>query len=58
MTSRGTYADPSLASRYLAALYYAVITVSTTGFGDITAQTDGERAYMIVAMFVGVVGFG
>lgn len=32
------------ASRYLASAYWAFTTLSTIGFGDITANTDAEKA--------------
>lgn len=38
---------------YLAALYWAMTTVTTVGYGDITPVTDLERAYAVLAMVVG-----
>lgn len=43
----------SIAKEYLAALYWAMTTLTTVGYGDITPDSDGERAYTIVAMVVG-----
>jgi len=43
----------SLPTMYLAAMYWAMTTITTVGFGDITPETDGERIYCILAMVVG-----
>lgn len=48
----------STASKYFAGLYFAIITASTTGYGDIVASNDAERAYMVLAMLLSVVVFG
>merc|ERR1740138_1613865 len=38
---------------YLASLYYAFVTVTTVGYGDIHPVTDGERTYAIFCTLVG-----
>jgi CRP-like cAMP-binding protein len=38
---------------YVAALMWSMQTATTVGYGDIQAQTDAERLYMIVAMPLG-----
>jgi hypothetical protein len=38
---------------YVAALMWSMQTATTVGYGDIQAQTDSERLYMVVAMLVG-----
>eukprot|EP01135_Chromosphaera_perkinsii_P009268 Nk52_evm20s1705 gene=Nk52_evmTU20s1705 len=38
---------------YVTSLYFAVTTLSTVGFGDITAETVEERIYVITMMFLG-----
>jgi CRP-like cAMP-binding protein len=40
-------------SVYVAALMWSMQTATTVGYGDIQAQTDAERMYMVVAMLVG-----
>ncbi|KAE9015954.1 hypothetical protein PR001_g13936 [Phytophthora rubi] len=39
--------------RYVAALYVSVQTLSTIGFGDISAQSPNERLFCVFAMIVG-----
>ena len=41
------------ARQYLAALYWAVMTTTTIGYGDITPVTDGERVFGIFTMMIG-----
>jgi len=43
---------------YLASMYWAFTTVSTTGYGDITPQNDGERMFVVIAMLFGAILFG
>jgi hypothetical protein len=38
---------------YLAALYWALTTLTTVGYGDISPSSDAERAYTILAMVIG-----
>jgi potassium voltage-gated channel Eag-related subfamily H protein 7 len=42
-----------VASRYLTALYWSVMTISTVGYGDVPPQTDAERAFEILGMLLG-----
>jgi hypothetical protein len=41
--------------RYAAAVYWAAMTMSTTGYGDILPRTNWERSYALCVMLVGVV---
>lgn len=45
--------DPTEFRQYLAAIYWAMCTLSTVGYGDITPETDQERFYAILAMVLG-----
>jgi hypothetical protein len=40
-------------TRYITALYWAVTTMSTVGYGDISASTDAEKTFSVVAMLLG-----
>ena len=38
---------------YVSALYWAIVTMSTIGYGDIVPTTTSERFYIIFAMLIG-----
>eukprot|EP00297_Palpitomonas_bilix_P000065 CAMPEP_0113886518 /NCGR_PEP_ID=MMETSP0780_2-20120614/11601_1 /TAXON_ID=652834 /ORGANISM="Palpitomonas bilix" /LENGTH=863 /DNA_ID=CAMNT_0000874745 /DNA_START=463 /DNA_END=3054 /DNA_ORIENTATION=- /assembly_acc=CAM_ASM_000599 len=42
-----------LFQRYVASLYWAFTTLTTVGYGDISATTLGERVFAIASMLVG-----
>ena len=42
---------------YGIAMYYVVTTITTVGYGDISATNDVERIFAQLLMIVGVIGF-
>jgi len=44
--------------RYLASMYWAMTTLSTVGYGDITPTSDAERGYAMLAMIIGGAFYG
>jgi hypothetical protein len=45
-------------SQYIAALYYAIVTMLTVGYGDIHPTNEQERAFSVFMMLSGGVIFG
>ena len=43
--------------QYLYSVYWALTTLTTVGYGDITAQNDSERAYTMFALLVSAIIF-
>jgi hyperpolarization activated cyclic nucleotide-gated potassium channel 1 len=54
---RAGYIDDEDGTLYLASLYWAFTTMSTVGYGDITAYTDLEKTLAIILMLFGVCFF-
>ena len=52
--SRCGYRDSDTWSKYLASIYWAVTTVTTVGYGDISGKTDLEMILCVIWMFIGV----
>jgi len=52
----GTITSPVM-DKYITAQYWAFTTMTTVGYGDISARTQVERAYAIVGMVVGGLTF-
>ena len=46
--------DESVETRYIAACYYSIMTISTVGYGDITPKNETEVVMTIVLIFLGV----
>lgn len=42
---------------YITSIYWTVTTMSTVGYGDISASTSMERLFSIVIMITGVLAF-
>jgi voltage-gated potassium channel Kch len=53
----GISAGRDLSSKYLAAVYWAMTTMTTVGYGDILPRTDSERIFVCGGMLVGAVSF-
>ena len=62
MKTDGSYIDgsrlngtqgPSLRSRYVTSLYFTLSTITSIGFGNISATTDSEKIFTIVMMILG-----
>eukprot|EP00927_Polykrikos_kofoidii_P034468 TRINITY_DN2924_c0_g1_i1.p1 TRINITY_DN2924_c0_g1~~TRINITY_DN2924_c0_g1_i1.p1 ORF type:complete len:790 (-),score=128.39 TRINITY_DN2924_c0_g1_i1:16-2349(-) len=51
--STDTIDKTSMWSRYVACYYWALTTISTVGYGDITPATDVQRVVAMVAMVLG-----
>lgn len=49
---------PTEGSRYIAALYWTVTTLTTVGYGDVVPHTDVQRIYTMCVMVLGVGMYG
>lgn len=52
-----TYEAKSRSDLYLTSFYWAITTITTVGYGDISASTFPEKIFSIIIMFTGVIGF-
>lgn len=48
----------SMGSSYIRAFYWAITTLTTTGYGDITPQTDAGKIFNVFVMLIGFSAFG
>jgi len=53
---RGLEVGPG--TQYLLAVYWALTTLTTVGYGDITPANDAERMYALFALLTGALVFG
>jgi hypothetical protein len=44
--------DAGPSRQYIVALYWATMTLTTIGYGDVTARTDAESVFMTICMIV------
>ncbi|ETN09046.1 hypothetical protein F442_08697 [Phytophthora nicotianae P10297] len=51
--SSRTLQDSEVKTRYIAAFYWSMMTMTTVGYGDITVKTNAGRLFSIAAMIVG-----
>lgn len=49
--------EPTQVTRYMTAVYWALMTISTVGFGDIYPTTDWEKLWAVVTMLFGALVF-
>ena len=52
------YQNSSWYEKYFASLYWAIITLSTVGYGDITPQNMTERIFCALVCMIGTMMFG
>ena len=53
----GGYEDSSNWEIYTASFYFVIATITTVGFGDISAETNSERVMCSILMCIGVFSF-
>lgn len=53
----GPDGSPNAASAYVSALYWAAATLTTVGYGDVSAHTDAERGFALLMIVVGALIF-
>ena len=53
----GGYDGLSNSDKYLVSLYFVITSITTVGFGDISATNPTERMFCIGLMLLGVIGF-
>ena len=49
--------DKSPFSKYILAVYFIISTMTTVGYGDVSASTFPEHVFCIVLMIFGVITF-
>ena len=50
-------AGPDESSAYITALYFTLTSMTTVGFGNVSANTNGEKVFAVIVMLIGG-GFG
>lgn len=49
----GTSSGPSIRSVYVASLYFTLSSLTSVGFGNVSANTDAEKIFSVCVMLVG-----
>lgn len=49
----GTGSGPSIRSVYVASLYFTLSSLTSVGFGNVSANTDTEKIFSICVMLIG-----
>ncbi|NXY87325.1 KCNH8 protein, partial [Alcedo cyanopectus] len=52
-SENNTAGGPSLRSAYIAALYFTLSSLTSVGFGNVSANTDAEKIFSICTMLIG-----
>ncbi|CBN78925.1 hypothetical protein Esi_0155_0068 [Ectocarpus siliculosus] len=55
---RNDYVALSMGRRYLGSVYWALTTLTTVGYGDLSARTPPEQIYSMAVQIVGVSWYG
>lgn len=50
--------DNQQLDRYIAAVYWAAATLTTVGYGDVSAHTSAERLFSLLMIMIGALVFG
>ena len=53
----GEFNQKDTAEQYLVSLYFTITTITTVGYGDISATNSTERVFCIFIQLLGVIGF-
>lgn len=53
----GRFDEMSSLKIYIISFYFVTTTITTVGYGDISATNNNERIFAVVLLFVGVITF-